>query len=269
MASSPSQVSPLAPPQPTPPLPPPPAANQALHYATSTALIGAPLLLLIPPRKLDLYTFSLCTLWAASAEHQVRARSGKGILQWAAHRSSSRKAVKQADSAISKEAESRRETVLDAGLSTPNGPSTTLRWQQRVDPWAARGARMGFDGRRSGDFQTANAPRRERGAENRARLENATELAAADAERSTALDPTSNDPGGVRGLARQVWMGNEPPDWKDRRMAEEQRAAQEGQSVGDRILQQIWAVWNQAHLEADDARRRKEALEGERRERGG
>ena len=54
------------------------SATRTLSY---TLLVACPILLVLPPRKLDFYTFSLGTAWVASANHIVRDRSGKGILQ--------------------------------------------------------------------------------------------------------------------------------------------------------------------------------------------
>ncbi|KAA6410629.1 MAG: hypothetical protein FRX48_06051 [Lasallia pustulata] len=53
---------------------------RAQHTLSLSLLIACPLLLLLPPRKLDLYTFSLSTAWLVSANHVVGERSGRGIL---------------------------------------------------------------------------------------------------------------------------------------------------------------------------------------------
>ena len=51
------------------------------HNITLALLIASPLLLAVPPRKLDLYTFSLCTTFVYSANFQTTSRTGKTILQ--------------------------------------------------------------------------------------------------------------------------------------------------------------------------------------------
>lgn len=43
-------------------------------------LVAAPVLILIPPRKLDLYTFSLTGAFLASANHLTKERTGAGLL---------------------------------------------------------------------------------------------------------------------------------------------------------------------------------------------
>jgi hypothetical protein len=51
-----------------------------LHKASLTSLFIAPVLIAIPPRKLDLYTFSLGTAFVLSASYQTRQRRGEGLL---------------------------------------------------------------------------------------------------------------------------------------------------------------------------------------------
>lgn len=47
---------------------PPPTTTPPLRPLFLTLLVACPLLILLPPRKLDLYTFSLCGAWVVSAE---------------------------------------------------------------------------------------------------------------------------------------------------------------------------------------------------------
>jgi len=51
-----------------------------LHNASLFMLVGAPILIALPPRKLDLYTFSLTGAFIASANHVVKERTGAGLL---------------------------------------------------------------------------------------------------------------------------------------------------------------------------------------------
>ncbi|KAK5947539.1 hypothetical protein PMZ80_001692 [Knufia obscura] len=51
-----------------------------LHNASICVLVGAPILIALPPRKLDLYTFSLTGAFIASANHMVKERTGAGML---------------------------------------------------------------------------------------------------------------------------------------------------------------------------------------------
>lgn len=47
-----------------------------------------------------------------------------------------------------------------------------------------------------------------------------------------------------RGVFEKVWMGRETEGWKEKRLAEERRALEEGKGYGGIILDQIWEVWN-------------------------
>lgn len=51
-----------------------------LHNASLLVLVGAPILIALPPRKLDLYTFSLTGAFVASANQIVKERTGAGML---------------------------------------------------------------------------------------------------------------------------------------------------------------------------------------------
>ena len=51
-----------------------------LHNGSLVMLVAVPVLIAIPPRKLDLYTFSLTGAWIASFNHQVKERTGAGML---------------------------------------------------------------------------------------------------------------------------------------------------------------------------------------------
>ncbi|KAK5077842.1 hypothetical protein LTR64_003758 [Lithohypha guttulata] len=51
-----------------------------LHNASITMLVAAPILISIPPRKLDLYTFALSGAFVASANRICKERTGAGLL---------------------------------------------------------------------------------------------------------------------------------------------------------------------------------------------
>ncbi|KAI9833473.1 MAG: hypothetical protein M1819_003631 [Sarea resinae] len=69
-------------PNPPPPDAPSPDAYARFKTTTSyTLLVASPILMLLPPRKLDLYTFSLATAFVLSANHLSVERSGRSIPQ--------------------------------------------------------------------------------------------------------------------------------------------------------------------------------------------
>ncbi|QDS76016.1 hypothetical protein FKW77_004897 [Venturia effusa] len=74
--------------EPTPPPTPPSLAEQrAQQYASAKRnlaiglCIACPVIALLPPRKLDLYTLALGGIWIASANHVSGIRSGRTIFQ--------------------------------------------------------------------------------------------------------------------------------------------------------------------------------------------
>ncbi|KAK2745417.1 hypothetical protein FQN57_003760 [Myotisia sp. PD_48] len=50
------------------------------HYTALTFLVAAPIIIALPPRKLDLYTISLGTAFFFSANHLTVERTGTGLL---------------------------------------------------------------------------------------------------------------------------------------------------------------------------------------------
>ena len=66
-------------------------------------------------------------------------------------------------------------------------------------------------------------------------------------------------------LLHKIWMGDQPPDWKERRLASERKALAEGKGYSDLIMDQIWGVWNQERNGDGDGNRNEngEKKEGE------
>ncbi|OCT44742.1 hypothetical protein CLCR_06353 [Cladophialophora carrionii] len=64
--------------------------NRFLHTSTLAACVLAPVLIALPPRKLDLYTFFLSGAFIASVDYQARERAGLGIMGYASRRFMSR-----------------------------------------------------------------------------------------------------------------------------------------------------------------------------------
>lgn len=54
------------------------------------------------------------------------------------------------------------------------------------------------------------------------------------------------EPGGVAGMVRRLWMGKEQPGWQERRLREHQEKLQEGESyaglIGDTIMEAFGAA---------------------------
>ncbi|EGP90589.1 uncharacterized protein MYCGRDRAFT_103199, partial [Zymoseptoria tritici IPO323] len=56
-------------------------ATKIAHNVALVALVACPLLAVLPPRKLDLYTFTLFGLTGFSANHLIQESSGRSIWQ--------------------------------------------------------------------------------------------------------------------------------------------------------------------------------------------
>ncbi|TKA70520.1 hypothetical protein B0A49_07499 [Cryomyces minteri] len=78
---------------PQPPTRPPTTAEteqfrSLTHNLSLGLLFLCPAIALLPPRKVDFYTFGLGTAWLVSANHLTRERSGRSILQHFHHATS-------------------------------------------------------------------------------------------------------------------------------------------------------------------------------------
>jgi hypothetical protein len=150
------------------------------HYAAWTLIVASPILIALPPRKLDLYTVALSGSFLVSVNHLVREQTGRGITQTIGERFQHKPSMLQ-------ELPSERARELQAKLK------------------AAKEAQI-----RDGELE---------------------KLRSQDQQRR-------------RGLAENLWMGNETADWKERRLREEQKAIAEGKGYGDLIMEHIWEVVN-------------------------
>jgi hypothetical protein len=138
-------------------------------------VIICPIIALLPPRKLDLYTFALGACFYLSADHLSTDYNGRGIIE----------------------------------NLKPKWTSTMM------------------------DLPTEKAK------ETQLRLENEKRLR----EGREALKAGSQIPK-EKGILDKLWMGDEEEGWKERRLAEERKALQEGKGFGSMIMEQIWEVWN-------------------------
>lgn len=170
--------------------------NRFLHYGSYSMLLIGPALIALPPRKLDLYTFSLAGLTFAATNHIVRERTGASI--WY-------KLPGTRLPPLAAETEENRR-LLEEPTQRDLTPKLLFESQPRLDqrPPAAK-----LDHEGHGHH---------------------TRLAA---------------------RAEEIWRGGEPDDWKQRRLAEEQRRLADGEGYWDMIVGQIWEVWNWGEQKAE------------------
>lgn len=60
--------------------------------------------------------------------------------------------------------------------------------------------------------------------------------------------------GGVVGMARRLWMGNEQPGWQQRRMREHREKLEEGESYAGLIGETIMEAFGAARVKEEDIR---------------
>jgi hypothetical protein len=144
-------------------------------FARKAAIGGViicPIIALMPPRKLDLYTFSLGIGFYLSADHLAESYTNRGLI----------------DNII----------------------------RSRPNPISA--------------LPTEKARETQRMLKEKEILEKGS-----DAVRKANEEKT---------LWHKLWMGNEPENWKEKRMAEERQALEEGKTYTSMIIDQVWDVWN-------------------------
>ena len=99
---------------------------KAIHNLSLALLVVCPAVLALPPRRLDLYAFSLSTAWVLSLNHLTAERTGRGIL---AHLQTRAPQLPQTDSLPSERARGiqerlQRERMLRQGKDEARGPGT-------------------------------------------------------------------------------------------------------------------------------------------------
>lgn len=151
--------------------------NRLTRNVAIGGLIFCPMIILMPPRKLDFYTFSLGVGFYLSADHLAQQYNGRSLLQ-------------------------------------------QIRWSSPIRELPTEKAR-----------ETSRLLKEKEEAD-RARAKKEAEL--------MGKVNTQN----VKPFWQRVWMGGEEEGWKERRLAEERKALEEGKSYTDLILGQIWEVWN-------------------------
>lgn len=174
------------------------------NYAAWTFVVAAPVLLAMPPRKLDLHSFALVSAFGVSANHLYRDQNpaGRGIMDELGVRYFGRDSTPT--SAVPREERERKPVIDVANLmgSLPTERAEKVQAQLR----AAKEASMKTEAERE---KYAAAKRFDE-----------------------------------RSLPEKIWMGSETEGWKERRLREEQEALAQGKGYGDLIMEHIWDVWN-------------------------
>ncbi|KAL5355849.1 hypothetical protein BJX96DRAFT_141956 [Aspergillus floccosus] len=161
------------------------------NYAAITFLVASPVLIALPPRKLDHLTVLLTSAFCISANHLTRERTGRSIVD-----------------------------RLEARLASARVPDLPSQRAQEIQAQlrAARDAQIREGGIVGEELEKLKARQAQE-----------------------------------KGVVERVWMGGETPGWKERRLAEEQKALEEGRGYGDLIKEHIWDVWTWGQKDQDQS----------------
>jgi hypothetical protein len=164
--------------------------NRVMRNVCIGGVIVCPLIIALPPRKLDLYSFSLAVGFYLSADHLCTINTGRGLVQ---------------------------QLMPKSGIT--DLPTERAREMQKI----IREQRE--KGRQTGVLSGENGP---------------------------SGGPQEKD------ILRRIWYGDQPEDWKERRMEEERKALEEGKGYMEMIFEQIWEVWSWEKKGGTDDENKKE-----------
>ena len=150
-----------------------PGQNPLIDNVAMVFAVGTPLIMLMPPRKMDLRFFALAATFSLSTNHLCKSYTGESIYS---------------------RFNSRVSSAFDNGL--PDGAKRT---QQLLKEHKEReAAAKGLQGKSTG---------------------------------------SSN-------VLKDIWMGGEKEDWKEKRAEEHQKSFEEGKGMSDIIMEQIADVFS-------------------------
>ncbi|KAG4029199.1 hypothetical protein MFRU_017g01350 [Monilinia fructicola] len=201
----------------TQPDPANPRTTPLLHNASLAALIVCPIVMLLPPRKMDVYTFALMTTTFIGGNHLAYEYTGVSMMNRIQNRITAFSNIELSEKA--------KET-------------------QRKIREAQEKKRMEESGKFSGkmiEFQHQGAKR-----------EGVLEAL----EKRSAGESTANKVEEERkeSVLEKIWLGGEGKDWKEKRDQKEKEALEAGKGYGDLIMEQIWEVWNGGKKKMEDVK---------------
>lgn len=207
MSSSSSNITTTSPPRQDPTIPPfttispasqdptttSPLTTQTVYQQSTTSnfaifiFLTSPIIALLPPRKLDIYTFCLGSAFVLSASHIYSSESA---------------------------ASSRLRRFID----------TRQKYSSALNNNNNNNKNINNSNNNSNDhnYLTKNSNTAAAAAQAVERLD----------EEGNQEDRDHSDGGGVKAMAKKLWMGNETPGWEGRRVAREREVLDEGGGIG-------------------------------------
>ncbi|TGO49632.1 hypothetical protein BOTNAR_0424g00030 [Botryotinia narcissicola] len=205
-----------------------PRTTPLLHNASLAALIVCPIVMLIPPRKMDVYTFALMTTTFIGGNHLAYEYTGVLMMTRIQNRVSS--------------------------ISTTELPEKAKETQRRIRE-AQEKKRM----EQSGKFLGQTFKSQDEGTKGKSVLEAL--------EKRSSGQPTSGKVQAEEkeGVLEKIWLGGEGKDWKEKRDQKEKEALEAGKGYGDLIMEQIWEVWNRGEKKMEEVKKIDETVVDEKK----
>jgi hypothetical protein len=228
-------------PQPESPTDLTPAYQNFQLYTALGFLLGAPILIALPPRKIDVYTFTLGGGFLLSANHLFNERERR--------RRTTTKSPFGGDSS----------SAGAAGRVDNGGNEANEKKPTRYEMVQAQLRREKEDTQGRGhllDIGPNNADNVQRQEQQHQQQEQEQE------------DQGQWPRSAMERSLEKVWMGVEKPGWKQRRLAEEQEKISRGEGYGSMIVDQIWEVWNWRREKGEQLDEKVRQVLKERDERG-
>ncbi|ESZ94894.1 hypothetical protein SBOR_4722 [Sclerotinia borealis F-4128] len=184
-----------------------PRTTPLLHNASLAALIVCPIVMILPPRKLDLYTFVLMATTCIGGNHLAYEYTGVSMM-----------------------ARIQKRVLSFTGTDLPEKAKET---QRRI-----REAQEKKRTEESGKFLGNTYKLQDEGAKGEGVLE------ALEKRNASQLPVGRVEGDGKEGVLGKIWLGGEGKDWKEKRDQNEKEALEAGKGYGDLIMEQIWEVWS-------------------------
>ncbi|KAI9640227.1 hypothetical protein NHQ30_011466 [Ciborinia camelliae] len=202
----------------TQPDPANPRTTPLLHNASLAALIVCPIIMALPPRKMDVYTFALMTTTFIGGNHLAYEYTGVSMMARIQNRVNSFSSTE-----LSEKAKETQKKIREA------------REQKRMEE--------------SGKIFGKTFKSQDEGAKGEGVLEAL--------EKRSAGQPTVEkvEEEGKEGVLEKIWLGGEGKNWKEKRDQKEKEALEAGKGYGDLIMEQIWEVWNRGEKKIEEVKK--------------
>jgi len=212
-----------------------PSRDDLFHYLSIGAVVACPILIALPPRKLDIYTLGLLSTTLIGANQLSTTYTGVSIVQ-------------RTQARFTRFGDKIKETTGD------NLPPKALEVQKRLRAEKAERERR-EEVRRRVEVQTPSM----------GDVDSSVLRELERKEQAKIAEEGGGGGGSRKGMFERVWLGGEGEDWKQKRDEREKAALEEGRGYGGLIMDQIWEVWNWGEKKMENVKEEDERVVEERR----